>query len=159
MKYAKIERERRYLLHELPADFSLDAAHSIIVDRYIRNARFRLRRMTSSMTGESIYKLTQKFAHTANLAAVQITNTYLNEREYALFAQLPADELHKRRYRYGDWVIDVFEGILTGLILAEQEVASDEELASMVMPAFAVADVTEELRYTGGELAKIHPKS
>ncbi len=47
-----------------------------------------------------------------------------------------------------------FEGPLTGLFLAEAEFADDAAMAAFFHPAFAVREVTRDIRYTGGELAR-----
>jgi len=49
--------------------------------------------------------------------------------------------------------IDVFEGALEGLILAEAEFETAEALAAFPTPDFAIREVTEDPRYRGGTLA------
>ncbi len=50
--------------------------------------------------------------------------------------------------------VDRFEGALTGLFLAEAEFADDAAMAAFPHPAFAVREVTDDPRYTGGELVR-----
>jgi len=84
--------------------------------------------------------------------------TYLTEAEYALFAALPARPLRKRRYhvpfggRY--WSLDLFEGPLAGLELAEVEVPDDAALAALVPPPWVTKEVTHDARYQCGSLAE-----
>lgn len=155
-KYARIERERRFWLATLPPGFAPEAAHALIDDRYIRGTRFRLRRMAAD--GATVMKLTQKYDGAGDLARVTITNTYLTEAEYGVFAALAADELRKRRYRYARdgvaVVIDLFEGPLAGLALAELEFASDSELEGFAPPAWLGIEVTRDPRFSGGELCR-----
>src|SRR4051812_37274393 len=76
-KYARVERERRWLLREPP---NPDEAVAVveITDRYFTGTRLRLRRMVDRQGGQpTVYKFTQK-------AAGLITNTYLSEDEYQL---------------------------------------------------------------------------
>lgn len=65
----------------------------------------------------------------------------------------------KRRcpYHYaGDnYSIDVYEGHLSGLILTEIESHSDSDITLLPVPDFAVKEVTNDLRFTGGELVKL----
>ena len=70
----------------------------------------------------------------------------------AMLLALPARELRKRRHHLGRYSIDVFEGALEGLILAESEFATEEEMRAYPDPEFAVRDVSTDVRYTGGWL-------
>ncbi|MBN2045090.1 MAG: hypothetical protein JW757_08735 [Anaerolineales bacterium] len=156
-KYARIESERRFLLRSLPADLDLQDAMRMI-DRYWLGTRLRLRRM-ETLDGKVIQlKLTQKYVDPDRPAEETIiTNQYLTETEFELFAQLPGPELVKRRCRYlhlgGGYSIDIFEGPLEGLLLAEIE-AGQGNLAPGKTPAFAVCEVTAEPAFTGGQLAE-----
>ncbi len=158
-KYARFERERRFLLAGLPPDLRSDAPHTMIEDRYLPGTRFRLRCMTESASGLVTYKLTQKYAPTpGSYARTVITNSYLTPHEHALFATLPADVLRKDRYGYvvdGQvYAIDRFRGALEGLVLAEIELGSDEAVDTFQRPAFALADVTDDEVFTGGALCR-----
>jgi CYTH domain-containing protein len=145
-KYARFELERRWLLTSLPDGADAGTA---IYDRYIVGTRLRLRRM------DSRYKLAQKDAPSPpDYAVTVITNIYLTPEEYDVLAALPAVELRKRRHHFGRYSIDVFEGPLHGLVLAEAEFASPEELRAHPDPDFAVRDVTDDVRYTGGWLVE-----
>jgi CYTH domain-containing protein len=50
--------------------------------------------------------------------------------------------------------IDVFEGVLDGLILCETEAEGLEELMSIQPPAYARKEVTEDPFFTGGNLCR-----
>jgi CYTH domain-containing protein len=158
-KYAQLERERRFLLGSLPPDLSSSAPHITIHDRYLHQTRFRLRRIVASDSTSVQYKLTQKYLHTlGNFASVVITNTYLTEQEYRTFEPLAADALWKDRYPYRSagwrYAIDVFQGRLAGLVLAEIEFASDEELSTFMPPAFVLSEVTADAAFSGGRLCQ-----
>jgi CYTH domain-containing protein len=116
----------------------------------------RLRRMFNSDNSVLATKLTQKYVDKGQPPEdTTITNTYLNEAEYELFSRLPGNLLVKRRTPYlhqgSGYSIDVFEGPLAGLILAELE-AGQGSLPPGAVPAFAVTEVTAERSFTGGEL-------
>jgi CYTH domain-containing protein len=49
--------------------------------------------------------------------------------------------------------VDAFEGRLAGLVLAEIELADEAAFAAFEIPAFALADVSGDDRFTGGSLA------
>jgi CYTH domain-containing protein len=157
-KYERIERERRFLLRELPPDLNVTDEHAQITDNYITNTRLRLRKSRWVKTNEWTLKLTQK--HTPeppDFSRTLITTIYLNEREYETLSVFEANELRKNRYYYTHenrlYSIDVFLGSLRGLILAETDFDSDEEMDVFVLPAFAFIDVSRSENFTGGRLA------
>ncbi len=160
MKYAKIERERRFLLKRLPSGIGADSRYLRIIDRYIIDTRLRLRRMESP-TGEVMArKLTQKFVGAGDdLSCTTITNFYLGKVEYEKLFALDALTLTKCRhlYRYNEdrYSIDRFEGYLDGLILAEIEFQSDEEMQALECPGFAICEVTQDPFFAGDNLVRV----
>ncbi len=50
--------------------------------------------------------------------------------------------------------VDVFDGPLQGLVLAEAEFTTDEETQSFIPPSECVAEVTDDARFTGGRLVE-----
>jgi CYTH domain-containing protein len=158
-KYACLEIERRFLLRELPADLRGAPVYRRITDHYLDNTRLRLRRMTPPGTQPTVWKLGQKFRDRAQTALeTTITNIVLTQPEYDRLAALGGRVIEKDRYRYpfeGRFFgIDVFQGDLAGLILAEVEFDSVEAARSMPVPSFAVAEVTDDESFTGGRLAR-----
>jgi len=156
-KYARIERERRFVLAECPPELARAPCRRI-EDLYITASRLRLRKVVPS-SGEIEHKLTQKIDDDATHRMV--TSIYLTAQEYAHFLQLPGKRLTKCRYhqfwndtRFG---IDVFDGPLDGLVLAEVEAASDVELDVIVGPPLIHVEVTDRTEFTGGVLARTHP--
>ena len=161
-KYARFELERRFLVHHLPEGIA-EGGGWLITDRYITETRLRLRRMEPLGSGEAVFKLGQKEVPSPpNFSLTRITNLYLSRREYGVLAVLPARELQKRRYRCehdGEvYSIDVFEGHLAGLVLAEIGFETTDEMNAYVrLPAFVSREVSQDVRYTGGGLAAISP--
>jgi CYTH domain-containing protein len=152
-KFARVERERRFLLAEPPTPSAVTATRTI-TDRYLVGTRLRLRRADCPDGGCEL-KLTQKLP-VAQPGAVQglITNTYLSPAEYDLLARLPATVLSKTRLSVPPLGVDVFDGHLQGLVLAEAEFTTDEEAQLFVPPADCVAEVTDDIRFTGGRLVE-----
>lgn len=152
-KYAHIERERRWLVGDLPATVG---PHVLIEDRYIVGTRLRLRRMTASADGTCALKLTKKYEAADPLARAIVT-TYLTEVEYTLLAALPAHLLAKRRYPVDDrgqtFSVDMFLGPLTGLVLAEIESPDDMALRALASPVWAMREVSHDPDYQGAALA------
>jgi CYTH domain-containing protein len=76
-----------------------------------------------------------------------------------LLSVFEANEIRKNRYAFEfegrKFGVDMFLGDLFGLVLAEVSLATDEELDSFPKPPFALADVTNNLLFTGGRLAEL----
>ena len=156
-KYARIERERRYLLQDLPEGLSRADHHLQITDNYITGTRLRLRKVRDPRTNKWVVKFTQKFApEPADLSRTVITNTYLNAQEADTLAVFEANEIRKNRYQFEfagrRFSVDMFIGDLFGLVLAELSFATDEELDNFPLPPFALADVTNDEVFSGGRL-------
>jgi CYTH domain-containing protein len=150
-RYARVEWERRFLLERFPTEAKVTHVRRI-VDRYIEDTRLRLRQMTDS-DGTEVFKLTQKISeHATGARQGLITNTYLSPEEFDVLTKLPAKILAKTRHSVQPFGIDVFEGTLDGLIVAEAEFNSDEEASSLVIPSFVHEEVTDDSRFTGGTL-------
>ena len=154
-KYARIERERRFLVAEFPSG-GRPVRVTEIVDRYFPGTTLRLRRMIARVGEDAteICKLTQKVrSESGGAEQGLITTTYLSESEYELLARLPGDDLRKTRFsiRRG---VDVFAPPLDGLNLAEAEFATDEEMMEFRPPSYALTEVTSDHRLTGGYLAR-----
>jgi len=157
-KYVRVERERRYLLRELPLDLKITDEHAQITDNYITNTRLRLRKSRWVPTNEWTLKLTQKHApQPPDFSRTLITSIFLNEIEYEVFSVFEGNELRKNRYPYEHegrkYSVDVFLGDLRGLILAETDFDDDEEMDNFPAPLFTLMDVTRDEMFTGGRLA------
>ena len=155
MKYARIERERRFLLASAPAE-DLVTRRRQITDRYILGTRLRLRHVRDLGTDACELKLTQKIpAGQPGHVQGTITNTYLSPAEYDLLATLPAAVLSKTRLNVPLLGVDVFDAPLHGLVLAEAEFETDEEARAFRPPLEEpVAEVTDDPRFTGGSLVQ-----
>lgn len=159
-KYARFELERRFLVgsghEELPGD-----RRWRISDRYISETQLRLRRMEPVHGGQTLFKLGQKQVPSPpDFARMTITNIYLSEREHEVLSQLPAREIHKIRdvteHKGRSITIDVFEADLTGLVLAEVGFDTTEEMRGPLdLPTWLGAEVSNDVRFTGGALASL----
>jgi CYTH domain-containing protein len=159
-KYARIERERRYLLENLPEGLSRADHHLQITDNYITGTRLRIRKLRDPRTNKWVVKFTQKFAPNENdLSRTVITNLYLNATEAEVLSVFEANEIRKNRYYFDfearRYSIDMFLGDLFGLVLAETSFETDEELDNFQLPVFAIADVTNDVRFSGGKLSEL----
>ena len=159
-KYARVERERRYLLPDLPEGLTRADPHLQITDNYITGTRLRLRKVRDPRTNKWTVKFTQKFAPDAeDLSRTTITNTYLNALEAEMMSVFNANEIRKNRYPFDfegrRFAVDMFLGDLFGLVLAEVSFDTDQELDSFPKPAFAIADVTNDPVFAGGTLSQL----
>ncbi len=158
--YARLERERRYLLRDLPEGLTRASPHVQITDNYITGTRLRLRKVRDPLTNKWIVKFTQKFAvNSSDLSRTLITNTYLNAQEAEILSVFEANEIRKNRYRFEfegrKFGIDMFLGDLFGLVLAEVSFDDDKELESFPKPPFALVEVTNNELFTGGKLCEL----
>jgi CYTH domain-containing protein len=150
-RYAHVEREQRWVLAGCPDDLG----HPVSIDDlYIADTRLRLRRMTAK--DGVTYKLGQKVRRqAADPEWVKLTNMYLSEGEYQILARLKGPEIRKTRRPWTTGprtlVVDVFEGALAGLIMAEVELADEEP--KIEPPPSALYDATDDDRFSGGRLA------
>jgi len=151
-KYGRVERERRFLLDEFPNSVNAVRVRRIS-DRYIDDTILRLREQSED-GGPAMFKLTQKVPSRASGAQQGlITTIYLTGDEFCVFAQLSAKKLSKTRYSVPPFGIDVFEGELEGLLLAEAEFDSAAE-ADALTPPFCFQEVSADARFTGGRLVR-----
>jgi CYTH domain-containing protein len=159
-KYARVERERRYLLADLPEGLTRADPHLQITDNYITGTRLRLRKVREPRTNKWTVKFTQKFAPNAeDLSRTIITNTYLNALEAETLSVFNANEIRKNRYYFEfegrKFAVDMFLGDLFGLVLAEVSFDTDEELDQFHKPAFVIAEVTDDPVFSGGRLCEL----
>jgi len=159
-KYAQVERERRYLLRELPGEVDRADPHLQITDNYITGTRLRIRKVRDPKTNQWVVKFTQKFApDDKDFSRTIITNIYLNAIEADTLAVFSSNEIRKNRYPFEfegrRFSIDVFLGDLLGLVLAETGFADDAEMDAFQLPPFALADVTNNEAFTGGRLCEM----
>jgi CYTH domain-containing protein len=150
-KYARTEWERRFLLDRFPDQASVTRLRRI-EDRYIEGTTLRLRQQSDDAC-QPAFKLTQKLPDKAPGGQQGlITSIYLSATEFGVLAKLPAKVLTKSRYSVPPLGIDVFAGTLSGLVLAEAEFHSAAEAALFAPPSFIGPEVSDDPRFTGGQL-------
>lgn len=150
-RHAHPEREQRWLLGAVPKGAR---PWCEIADRYLAGTTLRVRRVEGA--DGVVHKLTQKIRPVPDdPGLVMLTTMYLPEDEVSALAGLPGCELRKTRWRVevdGRQVaVDAFRDRLEGLVLAETELAVHED--RLPLPAFAIRDVTDDDRFSGGSLA------
>jgi CYTH domain-containing protein len=152
-KYARVERERRFLPAQFPSNVNV-VRNRRIVDHYIEDTTLRIRKQSYN-DGLVTFKLTQKIPMRASGSQQGfITSIHLTEGEFHVLTQLPARKLTKTRFSVPPFGIDVFDGTLQGLILAEAEFDSAETAEAFPVPSFVAAEVSADERFTGGQLVR-----
>jgi CYTH domain-containing protein len=156
LKYVAVERERRWLCREVPRNRIVRG--EAITDLYITGTRLRLREARPLDGGAPMLRLSRKADVDAETRL--ITSIYLLEEEFRLLASaLRGDRIAKLRHRLEQaptvvLSVDEFQGDLAGLIIAEAEFETPEQLAGFPIPDFAVREVTTDIRFTGAYLAR-----
>ena len=151
LKYAIVERERRFLLARLPEGAVTTTRE--IVDRYVTGTRLRLREMRES-DGTVVRKLGHKVRLTDGPAEVACTNFYLDEEEWAVLTALPARTLRKTRHVVRrDGLLVAIDEHQDGTLVAEID---DGEQPSQHVPDWldVLEDVSDDERWTGAYLAR-----
>ncbi|MEX2584056.1 MAG: glyoxalase superfamily protein [Gemmatimonadota bacterium] len=156
--YTRPEYERRFLVSPGSRWRELVEPHSkTFEDIYLRHTRLRLRILADSSTGGEFIKLTKKLESTSPYVQM-IGSIPLSPIEYEFLADLEGDRISKVRYyhfyRGHVFSIDVFQGELAGLVLCEVETGSIEELMRIEVPDYALAEVTEDPFFAGGNLCR-----
>ena len=158
-KYSRIEYERRFLVAP-DADWKkfVEPYSKSFEDKYLKDARLRLRILTDSDSSRQLIKLTKKFESDSPYFQM-ITTIILSPDEYKLFDALEGNRLKKIRYYHNYrgqiFSIDVFKNELNGLVLCETETDSLEDLMSAELPAYIKREVTKDIFFTGGNLCRI----
>jgi len=148
LKYAVVERERRFLVTSIPEGI---VGRMEIRDRYIIGTRLRLREVAQD--GSVTRKLGHKVRLTDGPAEVACTSIYLDDEEWALLSALPARTLQKTRHiveRDGFRIlVDEHED---GPLIAEID---DGDTPPAEIPEWldVIADVSEDEHWTGARLA------
>ncbi|HEV7147780.1 MAG TPA: hypothetical protein VGN48_12375 [Pedococcus sp.] len=150
LKYAVVEHERRYLVARLPEGVT---STDEIIDRYVTGTRLRLREVREA-DGTVIRKLGHKVRLSQGPAKVASTNFYLDDREWAALESLPALIVRKKRHRvHRDGVVVVIDEHEDGTLVAEID---DRDQPVQPVPDWleVMEDVTDDERWTGGQLAR-----
>ncbi len=152
--FTVVERERRWLCREVPRDEVILSER--ITDLYVSGSRLRLREARPIDGKPARLRLSRKADIDARTRL--ITSIYLPEEEFALLAAaLPGLRIKKLRHRLQSPAgvvlsVDEFQGELDGLIMVEAEFDTFESMAAFAPPGFALREVTDDPRYSGGHL-------
>jgi CYTH domain-containing protein len=147
-----IELEKTYLVKKIPENLK-NCKFKEIIDVYIpktsEHPKLRLRKKGNS------FELTKKEQINKEDASNQEEQTIvLNEEEFNALNNIDGKKVRKIRYFYeyeGKIAeFDIFQDLLSGLVVVEFEFATAEEKEDFKMPDFCLADITQEKFIAGG---------
>lgn len=151
-----LELERRFLARRIPEQIQ-GIKPVYMEDTYIPedlsvHAHLRLR------DKDGLYVVTKKFDVPGSDASAHVEHTIkLDESEYLALQQASSRRVIKNRYPTvidGNGAeVDVFGGVLTGLVLIDFEFSDSDAMAAFTQPDCCLADVTQEEFLAGGMLA------
>ncbi len=151
-----MEIERKFLIRQMPADLGIFEAKHITQGYISTDPVIRIRRTAGGDADR--YTLTVKGR---GLMAREELNLPLTEEAFdRLKAKIEGRIIEKTRYLIpldgSDLVceLDVFEGDLAPLVLAEVEFASVEEAGDFAPPAWFGTDVTDDPRYQNASMSE-----
>jgi CYTH domain-containing protein len=148
-KYAVVERERRFLIADVPGGV-IEVRQ--IVDYYVDGTRLRLRELIAS-DGTVTRKLGHKVRLKSGLTEVACTSIYLDDREWELLRALPSRMLRKTRHIIErDGICLAVDELDDGTLLAEID---DADASPCAVPDWlqVLREVTTDEKWTGAHLA------
>ena len=149
LKYAVVERERRFVVAGIPEGVTqtLD-----IEDYYIEHTQLRLRRVMAA-DGSLTRKLGHKVRLGQGASAIACTSMYLDDEEWNVLLTLPHRTLHKTRHIIEkDGAVVAIDALDDGTLLAEID---DGDSGPVPVPIWlhVLQDVTHDEAWTGASRA------
>ena len=147
-KTFRTELQRTFLIEGLPEPLERKSSHLQIFDNYIHETPLRLRSIRVPETKEWTLMLQKRYPAAEFGAEWNIEEIHLTESEYEHFKPFEGNEIRKNRY-YAEFdgrgfEFDVYVGALWGLNRARVGFADRDEMVSLVVPEFVVAEITDE---------------
>lgn len=161
--YARLELERRFLLASLPSAVPGDA-YERLFDTYVAGTHLRVRHVHRPDGAWITSKLGQKIINPEapeDPRQRKMTTIYLPQEEARVLDGLAGLRTVKRRYKLVEqgftWCIDVWESPAgaAGTMVAEVETAAIDQLERIVLPSWAIREVTADAQYSAIALARL----
>lgn len=151
------EVERKWLIDKNKIPFELSNAEILKIEQtYISfSPEIRVRKINN---GEQ-YSFAVKTNMTSDGLIRNEMEENITEEEYnSLIKKKEGKTIYKTRYQFlyknNIYAIDIFEGELEGLAYLEIEFVNKEEADKFVTPDWVIKDVTNDIRYKNGFLAR-----
>lgn len=152
-----LEIERKWVIDEEKIDYDLSDAEVIKIEQtYINfSPEIRVRKLNDGQQ----YSFAVKTNMTEDgMIRYEMENNITKEEYNNLFAKKEGNTIYKTRYQLldGDYLIaiDVFSGDLGGLAYMEIEFENAEEAKNYKTPEWVIKEVTDDIRYKNGYLAR-----
>lgn len=151
------EVERKWLIDKNKIPFELSNAEIFKIEQtYISfSPEIRVRKINN---GEQ-YSFAVKTNMTSDgLIRNEMEENIIEEEYNSLIKKKEGNTIYKTRYQFlyenNIYAIDIFEGELEGLAYLEIEFVNKEEADKFLTPDWAIKDVTNDIRYKNGFLAR-----
>ena len=154
-----VEIERKWLIKEEDVPYNLKDDNVEVYDIQQTYLCFDPEmRVRNYNNGES-YEYTMKTNMTKDGLIRDEVNIDINKEQYEnLIKKKEGNTIHKTRYQFYDKgniiAIDIFHGDLDGLAYMEIEFASKKESDKFKDPDWVIKDVTDDINYKNGHLAR-----
>ena len=152
-----VEIERKWLIdvNKIPFDLSGVEVTEIEQTYICFEPEIRVRKLDNGKA----YTFTVKSNMTMNGLIRDEIDYSINEEEYNnLVCKKEGNTIYKTRYQFLEngylYAIDIFKGDLAGLAYLEIEFENKELAESFETPDWVIKDVTDDIRYKNGHLAR-----
>ena len=152
-----VEIEKKWLIRQEDIPYNLSNAEIFEIEQtYINfSPEIRVRRIN----GGQEYTFAVKTNMTSDGMIRDELEESITEEEYNnLVKKKEGNTIHKTRYQFLDGnylvAIDIFSGDLKGLAYMEIEFVNKEEANNFKTPSWVIKDVTNDVRYKNGYLAR-----
>ena len=153
------EVERKWLINKNNIPYDLNASDVEIFDIKQTYLCFDPEMRVRDYNNGQSYEFTIKNNMSENGLVRDEVNIEINKKQYNnLVIKQEGKTIHKTRYQFYDngqvIAIDIFHGDLDGLAYMEIEFANEEESKKYQEPNWVIKDVTSDVRYKNGHLAR-----
>lgn len=152
-----VEIEKKWLIREEDIPYNLSNAEVFEIEQtYISfSPEIRVRRINDGQE----YTFAVKTNLTSDGMVRDELEENITEEEYNnLLKKKEGNTIHKTRYQFldGEYLvaIDIFSGELKGLAYMEIEFINKDEANNFKTPSWVIKDVTDDIRYKNGYLAR-----
>ncbi len=152
-----LEIEKKWIIDKNKIPYNLSNTEIIKIEQtYICfSPEIRVRKINDGKE----YTFAVKTNMTSDGMTREEIENYITEEEYNnLIKKREGNTIYKTRYQFldGDYLlaIDIFSGELEGLAYLEIEFENEEEANDFKIPSWVIKDVTSDLNYKNGYLAR-----
>lgn len=154
-----VEIERKWLIDKKDIPYNLKDKNVDVYDILQTYLCFDPEMRVRNYNNGKSYEFTMKTNMTKDGLVRDEVNIDINKEQYDnLIKKKEGNTIHKTRYQFYDKgeiiAIDIFHGDLDGLAYMEIEFASKEESDKFKDPDWVIKDITDDINYKNGHLAR-----